>query len=157
MRGVLQNSEKNWVLLSEELELMKRYVEIESLRLRNLLLFEISIDDEIDEENILVPSLFIQPFIENSIKHGIAKKETQGKIKIIINKVNDEKLVCIVEDDGIGRSDASKKAINSYGIKIAKQRIEYINQLTGIESSFKIEDLNQGVKVSITIPFNKKF
>lgn len=160
MREVLQNSEKNRIFLSEEIKLMKTYIEVESLRLKFPINLNVQIDENIDPENTLVPSLFIQPFIENSIEHGISKKNEQGNIKIIAKKTEDMELICIVEDDGVGRKE-KESTINinhkSMGVEIAKERIDYINQLTNNKAFFKIDDLEQGVRVIITIPYITKF
>lgn len=158
MRRILQNSEKNWITLQEEIDLMKVYVEIESLRLKNPIQLSIDISEHIDIENTLVPSLFIQPFIENSIEHGISKKEDSGVIRIQINEQEDQ-LSCTVEDNGIGRHESLSKNSNytSMGMKIAKERVNYINQLTQNNSFFEIEDLTEGVKVTITIPHKTLF
>lgn len=158
MRDILQNSEKDSISLSEELEIMKNYVSIESLRLKHNILFHIEIDKSIAPENTLVPTMFIQPFIENSIEHGISKKQTQGVLKLNLTKTNAQELKCTIEDNGIGLNDY-KNAENhtSMGIKIAKQRMEYLHQLTKKKSSFKIENLQQGVKVTINLPYITEF
>ncbi len=158
MRMILENSNKDWVSLEEEMELMRLYVAIEGLRLDNQLDFRIDIDTQIDSENSLVPSFFIQPFIENSIEHGIAKKKEDGTISVQIIKESNNKIVCIIKDDGIGILEKSEKTKStSMGIKIAQSRIDYISQLIGDESSFEIDNLDPGVKVTLSIPFKLKF
>lgn len=158
MRGILQNSEKDLISLSEELKIMEDYVAIESLRLNHKILFHLDIDKSIDIENTLVPTMFIQPFIENSIEHGISKKQTQGILKLYITKTNAQELNCILEDNGVGISNYENvKNHTSMGLKITTERMEYINQLTKKKSSFKIENLQQGVKVTIILPFITEF
>lgn len=158
MRRILHNSEENWITLQEEIDLMKVYVEIESLRMKTPIQFTVDISEHIDTENTMVPSLFIQPFIENSIEHGISKKEDPGIIKIHINEEEDQ-LSCAVEDNGVGRhtSLSRNKKYKSMGMKIAKERINYINQLTNDSATFEIEDLQEGLKVTLKIPHKTQY
>ncbi|MDD2195956.1 MAG: histidine kinase [Bacteroidales bacterium] len=165
MRLILDNSQQTTIPLKEELEALKLYLELESLRLSGK--FEYSIDVEGDELlKQKVPTLLIQPFVENSIWHGIMLKQTQeGWVKITLKKVLD-KVVCTVEDNGIGRQEAqtirSKQDMEhkSHGFKITAQRIELLNTL--YKNKFLIEyfDLTteagepNGTKVEITIPVN---
>lgn len=158
MRDILQNSEKDLISLSEELRIMEDYIAIESLRLKYNIIFLLDIDESIDPENTLVPTMFIQPFIENSIEHGISKKQTQGVLKVNILKTNTQELKCTIEDNGIGMGN--KKNIENHksmGIKIIRERMEYINQLTKKKLSFNIKNLQQGVRVTITLPFITEF
>ncbi len=157
-RAILENSEKKWISLKEDLELMELYIQIEALRLKNKLSYEIKIDENINVENTLVPPLILQPFIENSIWHGIAGKESKGHIQIEIKKEN-EMMVCSVEDDGVGR----KKMINtkpdnaSLGIKITKSRLDIINQLKKTNGSVEMFDKEQGLKVELKLPLELRF
>ena len=159
MRKILENSSENWITLQEELELMRVYVEIEGLRFNQSLRMEIQTDENIDAENTLVPSLFIQPFIENSIEHGISKIDGDGLISVMINEEQGERLTCIIEDNGVGRKKSAKAGTEnkSMGMQIAKDRVDYLNQLTNNETYFDIEDLERGVRVTITIPHKTKF
>ncbi|MDW3210305.1 MAG: histidine kinase [Reichenbachiella sp.] len=158
MRSILENSTENWIMLDEEITLIKTYVEIESLRLNNTLKFDIEVDQEINKESTLVPSLFIQPFLENSIEHGISKKDGLGEISVNMYLENQERLTCIIEDNGIGRfiSTPSHKG-KSMGMEIAQNRIDYLNQLTNQKTHFELQDLEQGLRVIISIPYQIKF
>ncbi len=157
-RSILENSEKKWISLKEDLELMELYIQLEALRLKNRLSYEIKIDENINVENTMVPPLILQPFIENSIWHGIAGKETKGHILIDIKKEN-EMLVCIVEDDGVGRKKASilKPENTSMGIKITKSRLEIINQLKKTRGSVKMFDKTPGLRVELKLPLELLF
>lgn len=157
MRDILQNSEKDLVSLSDELKIMREYVAIESLRLKDNILFHIEIDKTIDPENTLVPTMFVQPFIENSIEHGVSKIQKQGILKLNIKKIDTKELKCTIQDNGIGIKNDKNIENSSMGIKIARERMEYINQITNKRSSFTIENLQEGVKVTITLPFINEF
>ena len=157
-RSILENSEKKWISLEEDLELTELYIQIESLRLKNKLSYKIKIDEKIDIENTLIPPLILQPFIENSIWHGILPKETKGHI-LIEFKLENEMMICIVEDDGVGRK-ATVNTISentSMGLKITKSRLDIINQLKNTKGNLKILDKPQGLKVELKLPLELKF
>jgi tetratricopeptide (TPR) repeat protein len=157
-RSILENSEKKWIPLKEDLELLKLYIEIESLRFKNKLSHSIKIDDTIDLDNTLIPPLILQPFIENSIWHGISKKENDGTILIEINKTN-QKLICAVEDDGVGRNSSTKNfdKNSSMGIKITNQRLDIINEIKEIEGTINFIDKKQGLRVELSLPLELRF
>ncbi len=157
-RAILEGSEKKWITLEEDLELIKLYLEIEALRFKNKLDHSIKVDSEIDVENTLVPPLLLQPFIENSIWHGIAKKETKGNIDIEI-KLEDKMLVCRVDDDGVGRKKVVGHHLEkeSMGIKITKNRLDVISQLNKMKGSIDIFDKKQGLRVELKLPLKLNF
>ncbi len=157
-RAILENSEKKWISLKEDIELIKLYLQIETLRLKNKFSYNIKIDKNIDVENTLVPPLILQPFIENSIWHGIAKKESNGHIEIKI-KMQNEMLVYIIDDDGVGRKkvNSTKPENTSLGIKITKSRLDIINQLKNTNGSVEMFDKKQGLKVELKLPLELRF
>src|SRR5690606_19107914 len=130
MRQILENSVENDISLEEDLKILDLYLQIEAMRLKNKFTYAIKVDDTIDTENTLVPPLILQPFIENSIWHGISKKESGGHIDISIKKEGGM-LICTVDDNGVGRTlktkDSSKEK-KSLGISITKKRIDIINK-----------------------------
>ena len=98
MRGILENCEEKEISLSEELKMLEFYMDLESLRFKNKFNYEVKIADDINPENTLIPPMILQPFVENSILHGLAKKENDGKITIHIDKTEDL-LKCTIEDN----------------------------------------------------------
>jgi len=157
-RSILENSEKKWITLEEDLELMELYMQIESLRLENKLNYHISVDDSIEPDNTLVPPLILQPFIENSIWHGIAPKQGDGQIALLIKK-DGNMLEYIVEDNGIGRSATHThgKKKGSFGVKITSNRIEIINHLNNTNGSINLLDKTEGLRVEIRLPLELQF
>ncbi|GEQ85206.1 sensor histidine kinase [Patiriisocius marinistellae] len=153
IREILQNSEKKNVLLSEDISVLKMYLDIENKRFDRKFLYTFDISDTIDANNVLVPPLIIQPFIENSIKHGLAKNESDGHIKITIDKKGDA-LHYIVDDNGVGRNVTAVKSNNrtSLGIKITENRINILNRTNNIKGSVKIMDKEKGVRVEVYLP-----
>jgi Histidine kinase len=164
IRLVLDNSKTDKISLTNELETLKLYIEMESMRFRGKVKHEINISDDVDVSFIQIPPLLIQPFVENAIWHGLMHKEEGGTIKITITQPTENILLVEVIDDGIGREKAmeykSKSATKhkSYGMKITADRIELINQMYQTNTNVQVVDLinnkNEvvGTKVIIEIP-----
>lgn len=164
MRLVLENSDKKEVSLSEDLAALELYMQLESLRLKNKFIYEIKVDSGINKEETLIPPLILQPFVENSIWHGLAKKEGEGHILICIEK-KEGMLSCSVEDNGIGRG-ASKENIaydktghgkKSLGMRITRERISIINKTKKADASLSLTDLQQGTRVEVILPYESMF
>lgn len=157
-RSILENSEKKWIPLEEDLELMELYIQLEALRLEEKLTYTITIDESIETDNTLIPPFILQPFIENSIWHGIAPKNGLGQIDLSIKKAEDM-LVCSVDDNGVGRlkNHGQTHKNNSFGLKITKNRIDIINHLKNTKGSLKLFDKNEGVRVEIRLPYEAQF
>ena len=165
MRLTLDNSQKPTIPLSDEIEAIKLYVELEQLRFENKFSFDIQIDTIPDFESITIPPLILQPFIENAIWHGLMHRvEPKGGMLAISFSYKNNKLICCIEDNGIGREKAKeirekKKPDHvSWGTKITESRISLINELQGSKLSIKYTDLNDdnnvpaGTKVEIEFP-----
>ena len=159
MRQVLENSEKKEITLTEDLQVVETYIQLESLRLRNEVNYEICIDPGIDPDVTLVPPLIIQPFVENSIWHGLSGKTCPGKISIRIIR-EDGMIHYIVEDDGIGRKEAGKRAAGgrqSMGLRITLDRIDIINQTRRVKAGVEIFDLSEGTRVEVRLPLELNY
>lgn len=153
MRGILENSEEPEIPLADELQMLQLYMQLEASRLGGKFTHEISVDDNIDANETMVPPLILQPFVENSIWHGLSRKEGQGKIKIEVTKDNGM-IRCVVEDDGIGRRSpqVTKNGRKSYGTNITSDRIEMLNKLKNANASVHVIDLEQGTRVEVKLP-----
>jgi len=158
MRSILENSEQKWILLEEEISLIRLYLQIESQRLPHKLTYNISVDEDLDLSNTLVPPLISQPFLENSIWHGIAPKEGKGHIDVVFRKGRDT-VICEVDDNGVGRNAQTNgvKSQTSLGVKITKARLEILNQLKEVKANLKMIDKDQGLKVVLTLPLELRF
>ncbi|WP_221392984.1 sensor histidine kinase [Dyadobacter sp. NIV53] len=164
IRLILDNSNSKNVLLSNELEALKLYIEMEGVRFDNKFDYRIILDENVYPDSIEVPSLIIQPYVENAIWHGLLHKETNGSLLVQISMQGENVLQCIIEDDGIGRAKAmeyrSKSAMNkkSLGMKLTEDRIAILNQDSKTNASVKIQDLVDdsgeaaGTRVVIVIP-----
>ncbi len=163
MRLILENSENSSVALADDIKALKLYMDIERLRLNNKFNYEIIMDTSVDQENIMVPPLLLQPFVENSIWHGFQGKVGEGKINISLI-VKDDMLVCTIEDNGIGRGRALQNSngkdgvtTKSLGMKITDERVLMINKLKNSNASISIKDKEQGVCTEIKLPVEYNF
>jgi len=161
MRATLANTKRQRISLKDEIETLTLYLELEQLRLNNKFSYEILVDETIDTQYEQIPSMLIQPYVENAIWHGISHKEGNGIIRIQFLPESEHLLKCVVEDNGIGRENAIKLKQNttspSFGMNITKERVELLNSLNGNQLSVKINDLkinNQpaGTRVELYVP-----
>ena len=154
MRIILENSEKKEVSLYDDLKGLELYMQLEALRLNNKFTYEIHVAENIDQENTLIPPLILQPFVENSIWHGLSQKTGMGKILIKIKR-QDEMLNCVVEDDGLGRNQTTNSVTTnkSLGMKITKARIDIINKIKNSTAAIELKDLAEGMRVELRLPF----
>jgi PAS domain S-box-containing protein len=114
IRSILNHSVVPKVKLNEELEMLKHYVQLEQMRFENKFDFVFEIDPELDINNIEIPSMLIQPYVENAILHGINNKPTRGTLKISV-KDSIDSILFEVEDDGVGRTATHKFAPGKTG------------------------------------------
>ncbi len=164
IRLMLENSENPTVSLEDELAMLEAYIQLESLRFKGKITYQISVDDSVDQENTLLPSMVLQPFIENAIWHGLMHKEGEGYIKIFIGE-EDNVLKCVIEDNGVGREKAlalKEKTVlksKSMGLKITEERLKLLSK-ENLQELIRITDLKDalnraiGTRVQVTIPIN---
>ncbi|NMM47437.1 PAS domain S-box protein [Marinigracilibium pacificum] len=144
IRSILTHSVDNKISLSDEIQMLKNYVNLEMLRFENQFDFEFVIDSKLDTDSIEIPSLLIQPYVENAILHGLYNKIDKGKLIIAVEEKGDV-LYFTIEDNGIGREAAKAlKSKNfpkhqSMGLKLTEERLRLINENKNI--SFYLEDL----------------
>src|SRR5690606_22264360 len=141
MRMVLENSESREIPLGEDLKFIELYMQVEHRRQPGRFTHEIRLGADLDPDNILVPPLILQPFLENSIWHGFVDQNVPGHILVDIQKEGNT-LVCVVEDDGRGRSGAasSGQGNRSYGLSITQNRLEVLNREKGSGATLLIGD-----------------
>lgn len=148
MRLILENSRQEWVTLTSELDQLRLYLELEQLRFDHTFDFYFDIDPAIDQDRVSIPPMIIQPYVENSILHGMAHKKDRGRILISILPLSlGERLQCRVEDDGVGRQKAaelrSKTVLphKSMGLAVTQERLNLINPCDGKEEPIRVIDL----------------
>ncbi|MCP4311601.1 MAG: hypothetical protein GY790_10095 [Bacteroidetes bacterium] len=160
IRKILDNSEKASVSVSEELETIKLYLELEQMRFD--FQYGIQIDPEIDVYNTMIPTMMLQPVVENAISHGLASKQGERKLSIDV-RIREDIIIFKVEDNGIGRAASSKlpHAHDSKGLNIIHSRIDILNRTDPNKYKLEIIDLvdqhqnGSGTLVQISVPDEK--
>ncbi len=144
MRKYLDSSKEQMVSLKEEVELLTIYTDLEKLRFEDLFVVEINIAENISKEDIFLPSMIVQPFVENAINHGLnERRDKKGVLKIRFAKKH-QALLCIISDNGIGRTNAQRKrwkGHKSRGMQIIKDKIETLKSSGIADVSIIINDL----------------
>jgi tetratricopeptide (TPR) repeat protein len=163
IRTVLNSSMTDLITFEEEIQILKLYVELESLRLNKAIELTIESSDDIEFEKNKIPPLLLQPVIENAIWHGIAHHKEPGKINIHFS-VEGKFVKCSITDNGIGRNqskqlNAYKKLSGrkSYGLQLVQDRLQIMNAGKKEYTSMIVEDLYEGdvpsgTKVLLFIP-----
>jgi PAS domain S-box-containing protein len=162
LRDVLDNSDKLLIHVSDELNMLSLYLEIESLRFGNTFEYSIQIDPSIDLEHYKIPPLILQPFVENAIWHGLMHKDGERRLKIDITK-SENGILCSILDNGIGRQKSKeiqqKNLINktSKGLKLVDDRLQLLHDLniqlfdSSINDHFAANGEFSGTKISFNI------
>ncbi|SDB44089.1 7TM diverse intracellular signalling [Flavobacteriaceae bacterium MAR_2010_188] len=165
IRKILSSSVEVNTILSEELDIAKLYVNIENIRLDNSIEFKVIVDQKIGIETFKVPSLILQPFLENAIWHGLSLKKGERKLSLEIKKLENDNVLISIIDNGIGRQRAQKikdKKIHkrqSFGIAITKERLQNFSYNLKSPGSIEFIDLldankqSLGTRVDILIPY----
>jgi len=164
MRTYLNHSSKEWIPLHEEISALKLYLELEKLRFDDIKI-DIQIAPELIQEEILIPPLFVQPYVENAFKHGLLHKKQDRKLNIYFQKNKKHFLEVIIEDNGVGRKKALEiknsryRKNTSFSTTANQQRLELLNHNANKPIQINIIDLYEneiatGTKVVIYIPIN---
>lgn len=167
IRLILDNSNSKNVILANELEALKLYIEMESLRFDKKFTYALTLDPAVPADTIEVPPLIIQPYIENAIWHGLLHRDDGGHLQITVSMVNERLLKCVIEDNGVGREKAAalkSKSVTtkkSLGMELTESRLLLLSQYAEIRSSVVIEDLKDdkgeaaGTRVTLNIPISE--
>jgi two-component sensor histidine kinase len=157
LRGMLNDAERIYRSLGEELEFVTTYLELEKLRFGEKFNYEIEIGEEVSEKE-QVPKLVLQTFAENAVNHGIIPCAEGGVLKIRVNKRNDY-LKLTIEDNGIGRAKAAGQSTSTgKGLKITGEFYDILNQLNEKPIRHTITDLYNdagdpaGTRVEVWVP-----
>jgi tetratricopeptide (TPR) repeat protein len=146
IRMVLTNSNKSFISLEDELEMLRLYLDMERLRFKNSFDYSVAFTNSIDAGNVFVPPMLFQPFVENAIWHGLMHKEGQGQLEMNLSLEN-KMLTCVITDNGIGRSRAeeikskSAEKQKSLGLRITTERLALLNDNAKKKTFFNIEDI----------------
>ena len=166
-RRILEMSNKDSVPLSEEIKSLTLYLELEKIRFEDLLTYTFDVDPALQPDFVYIPSMLIQPYVENAIKHGLLHKKSERKLWIKFIKERDC-LMVIIDDNGVGRKRSAqlkrlkeKNAHNGFAISANQKRLDILNQGAKYQIMMEIIDKQNeqgepsGTLVNIRIPFQK--
>jgi hypothetical protein len=161
VRKILEMSSLSTVSLAEEIETLNLYINLESMLLENDFHYELKVNPTVETNSIQIPALLLQPYIENSFKHGLRHKKGDKKLTVSFEKEG-EYLVIKIEDNGIGRMAANE--INqhsnhkSFAMNANQKRIELLNfekeGVIGVEFTDLVDDKNAAIGTRITLKFH---
>ena len=166
IRLILDNSNSKTVTLTNELDALRLYIDMEGIRFEKQFSYAIKVDDDVAADHIYVPPLIIQPYVENAIWHGLLHKETEGHLVVNLSMPLDNLLECVIEDNGVGRAKAkelkSKSASHSksLGMKLTESRLALLNKHSNWGAAVEILDLVDpegvpaGTRVTLRIPID---
>lgn len=166
IRKILVASTEKEISLEDELETMTLYMNIENIRFNNEINYTVSVDDNVNTTNIKLPSLILQPFLENALWHGLSSKEGEKNIHLKVSRIDDGFVRMEITDNGIGRAESAKIQENkilkrhSVGIELTKQRLANFSRNYSGTYAIDIQDLHahgvpSGTKVIIDIPIHE--
>ncbi len=167
IRTVLTNSQLSKIPLSDEVDMLRLYLDMERLRFDNGFNYNIIFTNNIEPESIYVPPMLLQPLCENAIWHGLMHKDGQGKLEVLLSSKNDV-LQCEIIDNGVGRTRAAElksktsETHKSFGLKMTTERLALFNSSSKENSCFHVEDIFDvhgapaGTKITLQIR-NKQY
>ena len=148
--------------LEEEIDRLKNYLDLEKMRMDNKFDYQIEVSDNVEADEIEIPSMIIQPFVENAIWHGIASIEDQGVILIRFQMQNEKSLLVFIEDNGIGmkRSEAFSQKGEKHlhlGMEMTYRRLNLLGTKYSVDTSIESCEvspgsLNPGTRVKLVVP-----
>lgn len=158
LRLNLENSRASFVLLTREVEALQNYLSLQFMRFETIFEYEMVVYEDYEEDEVYIPPMLIQPFVENAIQYGVQNLEEKGTLHISIEKKKGV-IRCVVEDNGNGlqqeKISAGKQSLST---EIIKERLEILSRKTGKKASLNIIDKasagnGQGVLVELCIPY----
>lgn len=168
LRTTLESTREDMVPFEKELNSLKNYLELQKLRYKKKFDYHIEVDENIDEEDMSIPPMLVQPFIENAIEHGIRHKKMPGRIDVRFF-LQDKKILCEVEDDGVGREKAweaeakERTGHKSLATDIIRDRIKNLNKKFKQKIQLEIIDIISeskevtGTKVLLDLPYHSVY
>jgi tetratricopeptide (TPR) repeat protein len=166
MRQTLENSKERTITLRKELTYLENYLSLELMRFEEKFTYEINCAENINKDSIEIPSMIIQPFIENAIRHGLCYlKDRMGKLSIRFY-LKDSHLFCEIDDNGIGREQSQKlkmlsdKVYESQGMELTRRRLALVSKSSGSDYQIEVIDKKntdnkpEGTAIIIKFPAN---
>lgn len=148
--------------LEEEIDRLRNYLDLEKLRMENKFDYKIEVDQKLEALEVLIPSMIIQPLVENSIWHGIAAMEEQGMIRILFEWVSQRSVMIIIEDNGIGIRQSTDNPLKTekhlhLGMEMTRKRLDILSKKFRVPTSIDIYETfpgspNPGTKIVLIVP-----
>ncbi len=163
IRTFFEYSRKQNITIENEISLLTNYLEIEKLRFEDKLDFKITVDEKLEQE-LLFPSMILQPIVENAVNHGLFHKNKKGIIQINFTYLDDHSFQVRIEDDGIGINKAKKinkytsKKYQSRSSEVIRERFDLLRQSNKWDINYKIDDLSTIVNTTgtrVTLTYNQ--
>lgn len=168
LRKNINNANKSFIPLSDEINYLKHYLKLEQMRFFDKFSYQIKIDAAINPLQYNLPPMLIQPFLENAIKYGLSGGDTKGELLLSFKLENDNYLKCLIIDNGIGRTKAKKKHSDSNisdhhkTLAISRDRIKLLNKVLGNGQTYSysvvdlFDDNNSACGTKVEIGFPKR-
>jgi LytS/YehU family sensor histidine kinase len=166
IRDLLESNTKENIVVKEEADILRRYMEMEALRFKKSFTFSVTVDEKISQEQDHIPHMMLQPFIENAIWHGLLPKNGERNLVVAFEAAHNKTIRCIIDDNGIGRAASMKKEATfkkkSLALSFINQRIRLMRKTLKVDCSVDIIDKTNaagestGTKVVIVLPVLNK-
>ncbi|MCF6306604.1 MAG: histidine kinase [Flavobacteriaceae bacterium] len=167
IRTYLHHSDTGKIAIQEEVDSLKTYLDLESLRFEDKLQYTFEVSEGLNTETLHIPTMLIQPYVENALKHGLLHKKNHRRLSIKFSKLDTTNLQCIIEDNGVGRKKAKEfqekrlKSHKPFAAKATESRLDLLNfgknKKIGVQiiDLFNEDNLASGTKVILSIPMIK--
>ncbi len=160
LRNYIKSSRDKYIVLKEDIDNLKRYVTLQQSRFENLHEFNVEIGSGVNTSVEKIPALLLQPLVENAINHGLFHKPKPGRLLLRFEKNNSDELICIIDDDGVGRQRSkeinaeTRHKTQSYGTDLVRELIEAFNKYEPVHITIAYIDKQppeSGTTVILTI------
>lgn len=167
IRTYLSHSDTGIISLQEEIESLDMYLDLESLRFEDKLHYELKVSEELNKDVIQIPTMLIQPYVENALKHGLLHKKDNRNLVVSFSPSENNNIKCVIQDNGVGRAKAKEFQANrnklhkSFAAKATEERLDLLNygkdKKIGVEIIDLFDDASNasGTKVILQIPIKR--
>ncbi|WP_207427502.1 sensor histidine kinase [Pedobacter sp. SYSU D00535] len=160
IRKNLENCNKSYITIEEEVSYLTLYLSLEKLRFGDRMQYSIEVDTALDRNEVYIPSMLLQPFVENAIWHGLMPKDSEGNIWIKIKKVSDAVLHIEIIDDGIGIENSVRQYSTEHvsrGMELTNERIKLLSKFSERPITITVLPVHpEGTHIHITIPIQDR-